>query len=436
LYEVLYFEKLRRAIYTSYRDTPRLGSLPLKERWNTKDWRVSHYNFDSQARKGMKFPKKIKFHDLTLRDGEQQANLVFRKEEKIKIAQLLDEAGVDRIEAGMPGVSEEDAQAIKTIAGMGLNAKIFCLSRCMKQDVDNALRCDVDGVQMEIPTSETLLRNAYGWTLEKALDLTVESTSYAHEHGLHVTFFTLDSTRSPFSTCWKIINAVATKGHMDALTVVDTFGVASPVAIAYLVKKLKAKVRKPIEIHCHNTFGLAVANSIAAIQQGAEIVHTTVNGISEGSGGAPLEEVAMATKCLYGINSNIKFEKLTPLSKLVQECSGVKMPPGKPIVGDGIFTAESGIVAGWWDRIRDQHLSSLEIFAFTPEFVGGDGHKIVVGKKSGKPSISYKLKELGLTAPEDKLGDILMRVKQEGIEHKRALTDDEFKQIVLEVAQP
>jgi len=407
--------------------------LPLKEPWNTKNYRVSHYNYDSQARKGMKFPKKIKFHDLTLRDGEQQAGLVFRKDEKIRIAKLLDEAGVDRIEAGMPGVSEEDAQAIKTIKGMGLNARIFCLSRCMKADVDNALRCDVDGVQMEIPTSETLLKNAYGWTVEKALELTVESTSYAHEHGLYVTFFTLDSTRSPFSTCWKIINAVATKGHMDALTVVDTFGVASPVAISYLVKKLKAKVRKPIEIHCHNTFGLAVANSIAAVQQGAEVIHTTVNGISEGSGGAPLEEVAMATKCLYGIDNNIKYDKLTPLSKLVQECSGVKMPPGKAVVGDGIFTVESGIVAGWWDRIRDQNLSPLEIFAFTPEFVGGASHKIVVGKKSGRPSITYKLKELGLTAPEDKIAPILTRVKQAGIEHKRALTDDEFKQVVQEV---
>ena len=385
--------------------------------------------------KGKKFPKKIQFHDVTLRDGEQEAGLVFRKEDKIKIAQLLDEAGVDRIEAGTPAVHEEDADAIKAIANMGLSAKIFCLSRCMKQDVDRAVKCDVDGVQMEIPTNEALLKNAYGWTVQKAIDLTVESTEYAHEQGLHVSFFTLDSTRAPFNTCWKIINTVATKGHMDALTIVDTFGVTSPIGINYFVRKIREKVGKPIEIHCHNTFGLAVANSLAAIEAGAQTVHTTVNGISEDSGAAPLEEVAMTTKCLYGISSNIKLEKLTPLSKLVQERSGVMMPPHKSIVGERVFTAESGLVVGWWAHAESMNLSPLEISAYTPQLVGAEipTWKIVLGKKSGKDSVVYKLKELGLSAPENKYDEILKRVKNTGIRLKRTLTNDEFKQIVQEV---
>lgn len=407
----------------------------MKQPWKTDGWHVSHYNFNPQAMKGRKFPKKIQFHDVTLRDGEQEAGLVFRKEDKIKIAKLLDETGVDRIEAGTPAVHPDDAEAIKTIAGMGLSAKIFCLSRCMTQDVDNALRCDVDGVEMEIPTSEALLTNAYGWTVEKAVELTVKSTEYAHEHGLHVSFFTLDSTRSPFNTCWKIIDTVATKGHMDALTIVDTFGVTSPIGINYFVKKIKERVRKPIEIHCHNTFGLAVANSIAALEAGAQIVHTTVNGISEDSGAAPLEEIAMATKCLYGIDSKIQLEKLTPLSKLVQERSGVRMPPHKAIVGDGVFTAESGMVVGWWAHAKSMNKSPLEISAYTPELVGADipTWQIVLGKKSGRDSIGYKLKELGLSAPEDQYNEILRRVKNAGIERKRALTDEEFKQILEEV---
>jgi len=405
----------------------------MKQPWKSDSWHVSHYNFDPHARRGLKFPKSVQFYDVTLRDGEQQAGLVFRKEDKIKIAQLLDEAGVDKIETGMPGVSEEDAEAIKAIANLGLSAKTFCLVRCMKRDVDLALKCDVDGLQMEIPTSEALLKNAYGWTVQKAIDLTVESTAYAHEHGLHVSFFTMDSTRSPFNTCWKIINTVATQGHMDALTVVDTFGVTSPIGMNYFVKKLRERVRKPIEVHCHNTFGLAVANSLAAVEAGARTVHTTVNGISEDSGAAPLEEVAMVTKCLYGIDSNIKFEKLTALSKLVQERSGVIMPSHKSIVGEGVFTAESGIVAGWWSRIRSMNLSPLEIFAYTPEFVGAENAKIVLGKKSGGDSITYKLKELGLSAPDDKLGEILKRVKKAGIELKRTLSDDEFRQLVQEV---
>jgi isopropylmalate/homocitrate/citramalate synthase len=222
---------------------------------------------------------------------------------------------------------------------------------------------------------------------------------------------------------------------MDGITVVDTFGVTSPVGIHYLVRRLKERVRKPIQVHCHNAFGLAVANSLAAVEAGAQTVHTTVNAISEGTGAAALEEVAMAAKCLYGIDSNIKFDKLVPLSKLVQERSGVKMPAHKPIVGDGIFTAESGIVLGWWSRIRDLNLSPLEIFPFMPEFVGGEGHRMVVGKKSGRDSITYKLKELGLAAPEGKTDEILMRVKKTGIELKRALSDEELKQIVQDVAK-
>jgi isopropylmalate/homocitrate/citramalate synthase len=406
----------------------------MKEPWRSKYWYTSHYNFNTQARKGMKFPKKIKFYDLTLRDGEQQAGLVFRKDEKVEIARALDEAGVDMIEAGMPTVSEEDADAIKAITGLGLSAKIFCLARCMKRDVDAALKCDVDGVQMEIPTSNALLKNAYGWPLQKAIDLTVENTAYAHEHGLHVNFFTMDSTRSPFETFWKIVHTVATKGHMDGLTVVDTFGVTSPVGIHYFVKRLKEKVQKPIEVHCHNAFGLAVANSLAAVEAGAETVHTTVNAISEGTGAAALEEVATAAKCLYGIDSNIKFDRLVPLSRLVQERSGVRMPSHKPIVGDGIFTMESGIVLGWWSRIQQLKLSPLEIFPFLPEFVGADAHKTVVGKKSGRPSITYKMGELGLSAPEEKIDQILARVKKAGIELKRTLTDDEFRKIVEDAA--
>ena len=219
---------------------------------------------------------------------------------------------------------------------------------------------------------------------------------------------------------------------MDALTIVDTFGVTSPIGINHFVKRIKERVRKPIEIHCHNTYGLAVANSIAALEAGAQIVHTTVNGISEDSGAAPLEEVAMATKCLYGIDSKIKFEKLTALSRLVQERSGVRMPPHKAIVGEGVFTAESGMVVGWWAHAKSMNKSPLEISAYTPALVGAKipTWQIVLGKKSGRDSIEYKLKELGLSAPEDQYNEILRRVKNTAIELKRTLTDEEFKKII------
>ncbi|MEM3464603.1 MAG: pyruvate carboxyltransferase, partial [Candidatus Bathyarchaeia archaeon] len=333
--------------------------------WKTENWFVSHYNYVDEVRKNFKLPKQVFIHDITLRDGEQQANIIFRKEEKIKIASMLDEAGVPRIEAGMPAVSKQEMEAVKAIANQGLSAKIFSFARCMKNDVDLALKCDVDGVVMEIPSSDHILSYAYGWPEEKAINLAVEATKYAGEHGLHVAFFTIDSTRANFETCWRLINAVATEGHMDSLVVVDTFGVCSPDAIRYFVRKIKERVNKPLEIHCHNDFGLAVANTIAAVTEGVEIVHTTVNAIGERVGNASIDEVAMALKLLYGVETGIKYEKLRELSKLVEKLSKIKMPPNKPIVGDNAFVTESGIIAGWWTRLEKLNMP-LEMFPFLP----------------------------------------------------------------------
>jgi isopropylmalate/homocitrate/citramalate synthase len=398
-----------------------------------ENWFVSFYNFLDEVRRKVKPIKKVSFHDVTLRDGEQQAGIIFRKDDKIKIARMLDEAGISRIEAGMPAVSKEDMDAVTAIAHEGLSAKVFSFARCMKKDIDLALACDVDGVVMEIPSSDHLLKYGYGWAVEKAIDLSVEATKYAAEHGLHVAFFTIDSTRAKFDTFWSIIDSVASKGHMDSYVLVDTFGVCSPEATSYLVKEVKKRIDKPIEIHCHNDFGLAVANTIAGIMAGAEIVHTTVNAIGERSGNASFEEVAASLEVLYGVKTGVNFKKLRLLSKLVEELSSIKMPPQKPIVGDKIFTTESGIIAGWWDR-ASKAKRPLEVFPFSPNFLGFDEVKIALGKGSGRPSIIYRLKELGLRIPfEEKIVQILEKVKLLSEEKKRLLTDEEFKSIIKEI---
>ncbi len=402
-----------------------------KELWETKNWFVSSYNFLDQI-KG-KFPEKVSFHDITLRDGEQQAGVILKKEDKIRIARMLDEVGIDRIEAGMPAVSKDDREAVKAIANEGLTAKIFSFARCMKQDVDLALDCDVDGVVMEIPSSDHLIKYAYGWTVEKAVNLSIEATKYAHEHGLHVAFFTIDSTRAKFDTFWGIIESVATKGHMDSYVLVDTFGVCTPQATSYLVEEVKKRTDKPIEMHCHNDFGLGVANSLAGLMSGATIVHTTVNGIGERSGNAAFEEVASTLEVLYGIKTGLDFGKMRKLSKLVEELSLVKMPPQKPIVGDNTFKTESGIIAGWWDKASKMD-KGLEVFPFNPAFLGFDNVTIALGKGSGKPSIIHQIKELGLEIPSDeKIMQILEKVKLFAEANKRLLTEAEFKAIVEEI---
>lgn len=406
----------------------------MSKPWKTDKWWVSHLNFLDEVKGGLNLPKRVYFHDITLRDGEQQAGVVFRRDEKIEIAKMLDEVGVDRIEAGMPAVSQEDMEAVRAIAREGLRAKVFAFARCMKADVDLALKCEVDGVVMELPSSEHLIRYGYNWPLEKALKLPIEATKYARENGLYVTFFTIDSTRADIEWWFRIINKVASEGHMDSLTVVDTFGVCLPEAIRYFVKAVKNRVRdKPVEAHMHNDFGLGVANSLAAVSAGAEVVHTTVNGIGERTGNPDLSHVALALKLLYGVDVNLKFEKLYELSKLVEKYSGVKLPPQYPVTGDQIFSVESGIIAGWWLE-ASKHNLPLVLFPYSWELVGHKGVNILLGKKSGRPNVKYYLEKLGYKVDEETIDKVLLEVKKRAIELKRVITFEEFKEIAEKLA--
>jgi len=395
-------------------------------------WFVSHYNYLQEVWNilpKIDIPKRVLIHDVTLRDGEQQAGIVFRKEDKIKIAQTLAEAKVDRIEAGMPTVSEEDFLAVKEIASMRLGPKVFAFARCMTYDAELARKADVDGVVMEIPSSDHLIELGYGWTVEKAVKLATEATRYAHEHGLQVVFFTIDATRANLDVFTKIIKAVETEGHMDSLTLADTFGVMNPLAMYYLIKQIKQVIHKPIEIHAHNDFGMAVANSIFAVLAGAEVIHTSVNGIGERTGNTPLEEVVMAMKYLFGMSTNVDTTKLRKLSKIVAELSGVRPPPQKPVVGDGIFTVESGILVGWWSRLEGQGLVT-EMFPYRPEIVGHDPVKIVYGKKSGVDSVLYKAKKININIDENIAKEILLQIKSLALQ-KKSLVDEKYVEDLL-----
>jgi isopropylmalate/homocitrate/citramalate synthase len=397
----------------------------VKTPWKSESHYVSPYNFVPEVRRGIKLPKRVLLHDVTLRDGEQQARVTFRKAEKLAIARKLAEVGVDRIEAGLPSVFHEDREAIKEIAHLRLGPKVYAFTRCMRADVDAALSVDVDGVVMEIPSSDHLIKYGYGWTESYAVKLSVEATSYAHQHGLPVTFFTIDSTRASFKVISRLVGRVAKEGHMDALGLADTFGVLNPQATFYFVKKMRALLRKPVEIHAHNDFGLGVANTIAAITAGAQVAHVTANGIGERTGNTSLEELTLALRFLYGVETNVKLEALRGLSKLVRELSGIEVPPQKPVVGDDIYTVESGIITGWWKRL-EKIKRPLEMYPFLPEAVGHEPVEIILGKKSGRDSILYKAEKLGLSLEDSTLDALLLDVKELAVKNKRPLTDAEF----------
>ena len=270
--------------------------------WKTKNWHVSSWNYLEEVTKGFKPPKKVRIHDVTLRDGEQQAGIIYTKDDKIRIAEKLAEVGVHRIETGMPAVSPMDEAAIREIVKRNLGPEIFCFSRCIVDDVKRAADCGVKGVVIEIPVSGHMVKQAYKWTLDKAVELSIKATAAAKACGLYTVFFTIDGTRAEMDFLLTLVNRVATEGHMDAFTLVDTFGVLNPQAASYFTRKVKERVTKPIEVHFHSDFGLGVANTIMAVLSGAEVIHSTVGGIGERCGNAAMEETVMALLTMYGID--------------------------------------------------------------------------------------------------------------------------------------
>lgn len=395
-------------------------------RWTSKLWFVSPLNFDEGVRSRLELPEKVAIHDTTLRDGEQQAGVVFRKDEKVRIATALDEAGVDRVEAGMPAASRDDFEAVKEIARLGLKAKVMAFSRCLRYDVDLALKADVSGVVMELPSSKHIIEYGYGLPEDRAISTAVDAAEYAKQHGLFVTLLAIDLTRADYELLKKV--AESARGSADSITIADSFGVVNPFSMEHLTRQLRTLTKKPVEVHPHNDFGLAVANALAAVAAGASVVHVTVNGIGERAGNAALEETVLALELLLGVGTGVKFDKLYGLSKLVEQLSGVKLPPHKPVVGDSPYKVESGMVTDWWVSARE--VRPTEVFPILPELVGRkEGIEVVLGKKSGRANIIEALREVGIDPAKvgaDALARILAEVKFYSVLKKGPITKEEF----------
>lgn len=387
-----------------------------------KRWWVSPYNYINEVTRQFSLPQKVLIYDVTLRDGEQTPGVVLSKEDKISIAKALDDIGVPRIEAGMPVISQEDKETVKEIAKMGLHAQVWGFCRALKTDIDACIDCGVDAVVTEIASSDLKLK-AYDFKREDVIQRALEAVTYAKEHGLYTAFFAVDATRADLDYLKQLYTTVVNEGHADEVVIPDTLGVTLPEAMEYLTKKVKEWVNVPVHVHCHNDFGLAPACTLAAVKAGAEIVHTTINGIGEKAGNTDMAEVALSLYILYGIDVKIKYDKLIEISKLVEKLSGQKVADTKPVVGPNVFKRESGVVV----------LQLLNyppaVESFSPEIVGAT-REIVLGKKSGKHSIGYKLNEMKMKATEDQISAILSQVKELSLKKKGPVTDDEFRNIV------
>jgi isopropylmalate/homocitrate/citramalate synthase len=397
------------------------------EPWHTDQWFTSPWNFLPEIREELSLPATVQVHDVTLRDGEQQAGVVFTKDDKLRIAEALAEAGVHRIEAGLPAVSPADDAAVREMVKMGLPSEIYAFSRCLVDDVKRAADCGVGGVVMEIPSSHHLVEKAYRWPVERAIDASIEATSLAHELGMKVSFFPIDATRAGLVDYLDLLEKVATDGHVDAIGLVDTFGVLSPHGVRMFVRQTRERLGVPLETHFHMDFGLGVANTLIAVAEGVEVVQTTVTGIGERAGNTPMEETVLALLTMYGLDTGIRTERFFAISKLVMGLAGVSQPSNRPVVGERLYNVESGIISTWVRNVGDE---LTESFPYRPELVGQPAPVLVLGKGSGLDSIAGALDRVGRTATTEQMQPILDEVKARSIATKGLIDDETFGEIL------
>jgi isopropylmalate/homocitrate/citramalate synthase len=365
------------------------------------------------------FDAQVGFYDTTLRDGEQTVGVVLDAEQKLEIARALDELGIERIEAGFPRVSDEDRRAIELVRDAGLRAEVWGFSRAVQADVEALVELGLTASVVESPISDLKL-DALGVSREQMLERIRRAVAFAAERGVTVAYFGVDGTRADPGFFDAAYDAAVEAGAREVV-VVDTLGIAAPEAVAELVGRTRERLGVPVHFHGHDDFGLATAAAVAAVRAGATWIHGTINGMGERAGNADLAEVALALRGLYGIETGLRLERVRQVSARVRDLAGYELEPWKPLVGENLFTRESGAVAS-------QFHDPPAIEPYSSELVGAE-RRIVLGKKSGLDSIRIKLAELGLDVPADAEPRLLERVKELGARERRLVTDDEFREL-------
>ncbi|MFQ5919330.1 MAG: LeuA family protein [Thermoplasmata archaeon] len=388
-------------------------------------------------------PDRVDFWDETLRDGEQMPGLHFTVDEKVKIASWMDEIGIPIMDVGMPVVSDEEKRSVRAIAKEDLDATIMTAARTVKGDVDAALDSDADAVSIFVACSDLHLKYKLRMTREQVLAIAPELVEYIKEHGRKVAFVTEDTVRADLGYVEQLYNASIDAGA-DWAVLCDTVGVLTPTMTRWWIRRVK-EVLKPVtlSVHIHNDFGMGVANSLAAVEEGVQVPHTTINGLGERSGNTPFSETVMALEALYGYDTGIKTERLYKLSRLVEEISGVPVAVNKPIVGYNSFRHESGI------HTHGVLMNTLTYEPIQPEVVGNK-RVFIFGKHTGTAAVEDRLKEAGVEASDEEIRAMVAAIKdlaerkgkedqtafiqtyREREEHLRGVTEEEFWTIAKE----
>ncbi|AAT43498.1 LeuA family protein [Picrophilus oshimae] len=349
--------------------------------------------------------KRIRIFDTTLRDGEQSPGVSFNINQKARIAGMLVDLGVDMIETGFAAVSSEESMAIRKIHEMDGN--FISLARCNRHDIDSVIDTGIDNIHLFIATSDIHIKYKLKTSRENIMEKIVDSIDYARSHGLNVLFSPEDATRTDMNFLIDVINTAISSGAYE-INIPDTIGIMNPISMYNFIHEIKNRTKSCISVHCHNDFGMATANTLAAIMAGADGAQVTVNGIGERAGNAALEEVVLSVHAFTDCSTGINMRMIPKISKYVSMASKMYIQKNKAIVGENAFSHESGIhVHGL--------INNPETYEPIDPGILGLNRRIVLGKHSGTTSLKYILESHGIKKSDDEISGILVRIKDMNI---------------------
>jgi len=330
---------------------------------------------------------KVTILDSTLREGEQSVGISFSKRQRLQIAWMLDYFGVDAIEIS-PVISDSHRESLKEMIRAGFGAQIISHGRALPDDVDVAISCGAERVAMYHSVSDVHLRNKLHVSREEALERSIRAVEYAKSHGLNLRFTVEDASRADPEYLCHFVSEISRAGA-DRIGVPDTVGIMLPRGMRNLVRLVRRVTDLPIDVHCHNDLGLALANSLAGVEAGADQIHVTIDGYGERVGIASLAEVTMALRLLYGASRQFRYEMLSELSTLISGYSNSQVSANKPLVGKNAYTHKAGT-----------HLAAIiqnpETYELVPPKAVGNSRRVVFGELSGKNGAAFLMKTLGL----------------------------------------
>ena len=361
--------------------------------------------------------KKLCVCDYTLTNGEQAPGVVFSNLEKYRIAQLLDEANIPQIVAGMPMMGDDEKKSVKHIARMGLNASVMAWNRADINDINASIECDVDSVVIAIGASEHQYRDVYGQDQQWVIDMICSAVSYASEHGMYVSCVAQDAPNADLGFLIDFAKAAKAAGA-DRFGYADILGNEDPFSCYERLKTLNQIVGMDIEIVASNDLGMATANSLAGLRAGAKFVSTTSMGIGKKGGCAALEEVCLGAKHIMDIPCDVDFTKFRGIAEAVALASGRPIPDGKPVIGGKVFVQEDGVAAD--GVVRDENGE-----AFDPAEIGSS-RTVAIGKHSSRNTIISEMAQMGMQIDKDAAEELLKLVRQACTQMHRGISPREL----------